>query len=162
MLLYFPAFLFILRLGHFHELLEALVGTVSSGKQVVQLLVVKLAVEAKLVISHRNLHAQTLRIVGRWEQRVQRESQTTVDEVRNYFLQQWARGLEARIRVALNQVHLEIIVEHEVVAQDLKRVLPLVGVEGAVASSHRLSHDALDLREDMLTEVNVQVWRRAV
>lgn len=162
MLFYFSAFLFILRLGHFHELLEALVGTVSSGKQVVQLLVVKLAVEAKLVISHRNLHAQTLRIVGRWEQRVQRESQTTVDEVRNYFLQQWARGLEARIRVALNQVHLEIIIEHEVVAQDLKRVLPLVGVEGAVASSHRLSHDALDLREDMLTEVNVQVWRRAV
>lgn len=162
MLFYFSAFLFILRLGHFHELLEALVGTVSSGKQVVQLLVVKLAVEAKLVISHRNLHAQTLRIVGRWEQRVQRESQTTVDEVRNYFLQQWARGLEARIRVALNQVHLEIIIEHEVVAQYLKRVLPLVGVEGAVASSHRLSHDALDLREDMLTEVNVQVWRRAV
>jgi hypothetical protein len=41
-------------------------------------------------------------------------------------------------------------------------VLPLVRVYDLVASSHRICHDPLDLREDVLSKVYVQVRHRLV
>ena len=79
-----------------------------------------------------------------------------VDEFGNDSCQEWALSFEAGVGVDLDEAELELVVEHEVVAEDLKRVHQPLGVQLVASGADRVDNQPLHLRHDVLEHVYLQ------
>lgn len=95
--------------------------------------------------------------IGRLEERVEGDAETAVHHVSDHPLEDWTGGLEAWIRVHFNQVHLEVIVNHEVVSKYLKGMMTLHWVNSSISRSKSITNDPLDLGENLLLKVYFEI-----
>ena len=79
------------------------------------------------------------------EDGVQHQSEGGVDELRNDSGEQRRVGFEAGVGVDLDEVELEVLVEHEVVAEDLEAVADALGVDLVVGGPDGVGDDLFDL-----------------
>ena len=120
---------------------------------------IKLFIEAELPLNERDLRIHSLLLVWRWEERIKCDSEPTIYHVCDNFLQYVAGSLQARIGIDLYEIDLEIIVQHEVEAVNLKRVVLELAARcyDRVRGTERISHDLLNLAEDVQVKVDFEV-----
>ena len=88
----------------------------------------------ELHLAHRQVLRHVVLVLAGLQQRIDRDLEGLVKHGGNDALQEHAWGVEARIRIDLNQVKLEIALEHEVEAKQLKCVV----ISRPSASAHTL------------------------
>ena len=120
---------------------------------------IQLLVEADLPLNDGYLRIHALLLVWRWIKWIESQPHTRVHYISDNFLQKRARGLQAWIRINFNQVHLELLVEHEIEAEYFKSVVLQCArwrhyfVRGAESVRHNL----LDLTKYVRTKVDLQM-----
>ena len=67
---------------------------------------------------------------------IQREFECVIYHPREQHLQVCVTLLHAGIRIDLNKPHLEVLIDHEVISEDLEAISAIVGVELLSHSQH--------------------------
>ena len=91
--------------------------------------------------------------LARLEQGVQSHHEGIVHDFWDDSCQQGTGDLQAGVRVCLNEVYPEALVYHEVVAEQLEAVLDPMRIDAAIDRPEGVSHQPLNLREDVPHEV---------
>lgn len=65
-------------------------------------------------------------VAGRREHHVEGQPQGLLDHEGDYAVEQWARDLEAGVGVDFDEPGVEVLVDHEVQAEDFEVVLEVV------------------------------------
>lgn len=111
----------------------------------------------KLLLLHPLTRLHLLTRLKLLKKRINRNPQRVIQQLRNNPRQQRAARLEARIRVDLDEVQFEGVVEHEVEAEDFELVEPLFGVDFQVDGLESVGDEPLYLALDVAVEVYLQV-----
>ena len=90
----------------------------------------------------------------RLEERVDRDSEAVVEELGNDAREEGRAHLEAGVRVGLNQIHLEVVVNHKVVTEDFECVFVARGVDLLVDGAEGVRDQALHYGEQVPHETN--------
>jgi hypothetical protein len=110
-------------------------------------------------VGHGQVLRHPLSKAWRWEEGVDCDPEGAVQHVCDDPLEYGTLcRLDAGVRVYLNKLHLEVLVQHEVISKDFEAVRALIGVYVLIDSTERVSHDTFDLRpEDVPLEVDSQL-----
>ena len=88
-------------------------------------------------------------IIWRREQWINSYPKSTINHISDNTLQNWALGcLYTRISVHFYKLHLEISVEHKIIAKYLERVMPLLRVNSETSGPKCVCDDTLNLRTE--------------
>lgn len=93
----------------------------------------------------------------RREQRVDCYFERVLDHVGDDSGQQRAGQLEARVVIDLNEPSAELIIDHEVQSEDLKRKLSIFAVQDAISGCQRVLGKLHHLRVDCLEKIELLV-----
>jgi hypothetical protein len=79
------------------------------------------------------------------------------DELRDNPEQERTLGLQARVGVDLNQTELEVLIDHEVIAQHLEGVREPPRIQLEACRPERVCDELLHLRHNVLDHIHLQV-----
>mmetsp|Transcript_9735 Transcript_9735/g.16401 ORF Transcript_9735/g.16401 Transcript_9735/m.16401 type:complete len:318 (+) Transcript_9735:37-990(+) len=96
-------------------------------------------------------------VLGGHEDGVEADLEGVLEHVGDEAGQEWAAQLETGVGVDLDEVGLELVVDHEVEAEDLHGVEAALGVEFAVAGAEDVRGHLVHLGEDVALKADVQV-----
>ena len=100
--------------------------------------------------------------IWRGEDGVQSDAENIIYHFRNDARQQGTRDLQARIRIYLNKRQLEVLIEHKVIAKELKRVSQPARVYLPIHCSVRICHQLPYLRHEISEHIYVSIVRISV
>ena len=94
----------------------------------------------------------SLAVARRGEEGVHSDAEAAVQHVGDHSLEDRALGcLNAGVCVHLNKAHLEVFIQHEIVAEDLKAVHAALRVDQAACGPKSVRHYALNLRTEYVS-----------
>jgi hypothetical protein len=95
--------------------------------------------------------------VWRGEDGVQSDAENIVDHFRDDARQQGTRDFQARIRIYLNKRQFEVLIEHKIIAKELKRVSQPARVYLPIYCSIGICHQLPYLRHEISEHIYVGI-----